>query len=135
MSYTIKELESMMTTLDDASDLNGFITLSQLNEQKFMELLKGLLETKIETELKERRKRVKKLINECFENSEPICKIAEMLDYLESPQSIIDIKAIFSTKKSTLNQELAEYYQRDYYEFFSMFARDTALTEVLQTLK
>ena len=135
MSYTVNELSTMKSTLNEATSVNNFLESLHINEVKFLSLLDELLENKIIQETKSRKKRIIKFIRQYMTTNDWIDSSIGIKEYLKEDDIYEIIRKLFNTKKSILTDETTAFYVKDFNEFFNMFAPNTPLTEIIQTCK
>lgn len=133
-TYTVRDLTILMNNISQSTSVDQFVTGSRIDETKFLSLLSDLLHDRINYELKARKKRVVKLINVYKENNADNYTISAIDDYL-SGDVTETIKNIFSSKSNAITDDEANFYIRDFREFFGMFSDSTNLNEVLNTCK
>lgn len=135
MSYTVNELSTMKSTLNEATSVNNFLESLHINEIKFLSLLDELLENKIVQETKLRKKRIIKFIKQYMTTTDWIDSSIGIKEYLKEDDIYEIVRKLFNTKKSILTDETTAFYIKDFNEFFNMFAPNTPLSEILQTCK
>ena len=146
-TYTIKELNNFELVLNESSTVSEFIEKAHVNEYTFKDLLSELIETKIGSETKLRKKRVKKFIDYYNAIPDAVKNVLGAVEFLNNKYESIDknddnnkdikliIKEIYSTKKIQCNDETVEFYLKDLKEFFNLFSPNTTLNEILKTYK
>ena len=144
-TYTIKELSYFENTLNNSDTISEFIERCHINEIKFKDLLQELFETKIMTETKLRKKRIKKFIDYYCNNPNHERNVAAVIEYIKENSDAVDaagndnlskiIREIYSTKKITIDDDTVEFYKKDLDEFFNLFMPNITLAEILRTYK
>jgi len=135
MSYTVNELCIMNNCLSESESINDFMDSLNINDYKFIHLLKDLFDSKIIKETKLRKKRVIKLIELYKRKEDYINNTKGIKDFLKSDDINNIIKSQYGSKKMPIDDETVIFYIKDFNEFFNMFAPNTLLSDILQTCK
>jgi len=135
-TYTIKDLTYFESSLDNSDTIKDFLNKCHINETKFKDLLQELFETKIISETKLRKKRIKKFIDYYAKNPDHVKDVASILEYMKETEDLDKIiREIYSTRKSTIDDDTVEFYKKDLNEFFNIFMPNITLSEILKTYK
>ena len=125
---TVRDLNKIIFDLQESENFESFFKVSDLEESEFTQLIIELLNFKMVNDNKQRKKRVLKFL----QNRDTNETVEDIREYLDGNIKT-DIQKIFGTKKNVPSNP--EFYIRDLKEYFSLYAPDTILQDVISNLK
>ena len=129
MSYTVNDLEMMNTLLSGPDGVNKLI--KRLGDYETAKFFSELIDSKIQSENKNRKKRAIKFIDYYSKKYKKQLKtVNELIDLTEKQDDFKGMVQACFASRDGITHDMIAFYARDLTEYFKLFALNTSISEI-----